>query len=290
MRILITGGSGFLGSYIALEALKKNYKVIVCDKKISNKIIDKNIKYIKCDLSSSHKIKKIIKKNDIIYHLAGISDIDYAILNPLNTINTNILGTASLLEICKKKKIKKFIFASSIYVHSDIGSFYRITKKTSELLIEEYAKKFGIKFTILRFGSVYGPGQSIKNNISNMVYNALKFKKLIYSGDKASERSFVFVKDVAEAAIKIISKKFDNKVILLIGRKKVKVKKILKIIKSIQSLKGNFIFKNIQKNHYSKSPYSYKEMKENKFYIQKSTQLEIGIAKTIDYIKKNKNL
>jgi UDP-glucose 4-epimerase len=290
MRILITGGSGFLGSYIALEALKKKYRVIILDKKILNKIKNKNIKYIKCDLSSSHKLKKIIKKNDIIYHFAGISDIDYAILNPLNTINTNILGTASLLEICKEKKIKKFIFASSIHVHSDIGSFYRITKKSSELLIEEYAKKFGIKFTILRFGSVYGPRQSINNNISNMVYNALKFKKLIYSGDKASERSFVFVKDVAKAAIKIISKKFNNKVILLIGRKKVKVKKVLNIIKNIQGLKGNFIFKNIQKNHYSKNPYSYKEMKESKFFIQKSTQLEIGITKTIDYIKKNKNL
>ena len=142
--------------------------------------------------------------------------------NGVKTVNHNILSAAKLVEICKEKKIKKFIFFSSIYVHSDIGSFYRITKKSSELLIEEYAKKFGIKFTILRFGSVYGPGQRINNNISNMVYNALKFKKLIYSGDKTSERSFVFAKDVAKAAIKMISKKFNNKVILLIGRKKLK--------------------------------------------------------------------
>ena len=290
MRILITGGSGFLGSYIAQEALKKKYRVIILDKKISNTIKNKNIKYIKCDLSKNTKFTKIIRKGDIIYHLAGISDIDEAIINPFKTAEINILATIALLEACKKKKVKKIIYASSIYVHSDIGSFYRISKKSSELFIEEYAKKFGIKFTILRFGSVYGPRQNIKNNISNMVYNALKFKKLVYSGNKASERSFVFVKDVAEAAIKIISKKFNNKVILLIGRKKVKVKKILKIIKSIQNLKGNFIFKNIQKNHYSKSPYSYKEMKENKFFIEKSTQLEIGITKTINYIKKNKNL
>ena len=287
MRIIITGGSGFLGRYIALEALKKKYKVIVCDKKISNKIDDKNIKYIKCDLSKNQKLKKIIKKNDIIYHFAGISDIDQAILNPLKTANINVLGTVSLLEICREKKIKKFIFASTIYVHSDIGSFYRISKKSAELFIEEYAKKFGIKFTILRFGSVYGPRQNIKNNISNMIYNAIKYKKLIYSGNKNSERSFIYASDVAKASIRIISKKFNNKVILLIGRKKIKVKKVLNIIKNKQNLKGNYIFKNIQKNHYAKNPYSYKEMKENKFFIKKSTSLEDGITKIINYINKN---
>ncbi len=282
MRIIITGGSGFLGRYLALEALKKKYKVIVCDKKISNKIDDKNIKYIRCDLSKNQKLKKIIKKNDIIYHFAGISDIDQAILNPLKTANINVLGTVSLLEICREKKIKKFIFASTIYVHSDIGSFYRISKKSAELFIEEYAKKFGIKFTILRFGSVYGPRQNIKNNISNMIYNAIKYKKLIYSGNKNSERSFIYASDVAKATIGIISKKFNNKVILLIGRKKIKVKKVLNIIKNKQNLKGNYIFKNIQKNHYAINPYSYKEMKENKFFIKKSTPLEDGITKIIN--------
>jgi len=286
MRIIITGGSGFLGRYLALEALKKKYKVIVCDKKISNKIDDKNIKYIRCDLSKNQKLKKIIKKNDIIYHFAGISDIDQAILNPLKTANINVLGTVSLLEICREKKIKKFIFASTIYVHSDIGSFYRISKKSAELFIEEYAKKFGIKFTILRFGSVYGPRQNIKNNISNMIYNAIKYKKLIYSGNKNSERSFIYASDVAKATIGIISKKFNNKVILLIGRKKIKVKKVLNIIKNKQNLKGNYIFKNIQKNHYAINPYSYKEMKENKFFIKKSTPLEDGITKIINYINK----
>ncbi len=287
MRIIITGGSGFLGRYLALEALKKKYKVIVCDKKISNKIDDKNIKYIRCDLSKNQKLKKIIKKNDIIYHFAGISDIDQAILNPLKTTNINVLGTVSLLEICREKKIKKFIFASTIYVHSDIGSFYRVSKKSAELFIEEYAKKFGIKFTILRFGSVYGPRQDIKNNISNMIYNAIKYKKLIYSGNKNSERSFIYASDVAKASVKIISKKFDNKVILLIGRKKIKVKKVLKIIRSKQNLKGKYIFRNIQKNHYAKNPYSYKEMKENKFFINKGISLEKGITEMINYINKN---
>ena len=107
MRILITGGSGFLGSYIAQEALKKKYRVIILDKKISNTIKNKNIKYIKCDLSKNTKFTKIIRKGDIIYHLAGISDIDEAIINPFKTAEINILATIALLEACKKKKLKK---------------------------------------------------------------------------------------------------------------------------------------------------------------------------------------
>ena len=285
MRIVITGGSGFLGSYIVQEALKKKYKVIILDKKISNTIKNKNIKYIKCDLSKNTKLTKIIRKGDIVYHLAGISDIDEAILNPFKTAEINILVTVSLLEACKKNKVKKLIYASSIYVHSDIGSFYRISKKSSELFVEEYAKKFGIKFTILRFGSVYGPRQNIKNNISNMVFNALKNKKLIYSGNKKSERSFVYVKDVAKAAIKVISNKFDNKVILLTGKKVIKVKKILQIIKNKLGLKENFIFQDNPKNHYTKSPYSYKEMKENKLYLKRYVNIEKGISNLINYLK-----
>ena len=72
----------------------------------------------------------------------------------------------------------------------------------------------------------------------------------------------------------------------MIGRKKIKVKKVLNIIKNKQNLKGNYIFKNIQKNHYAINPYSYKEMKENKFFIKKSTPLEDGITKIINYINK----
>ncbi|MDC0413155.1 NAD(P)-dependent oxidoreductase [Pelagibacteraceae bacterium] len=288
MRIVITGGGGFLGSYIAEEASKKKYEVIVIDKYIGTKV-NNNIKYIKADMGNTKILKKIIKVNDIVFHLAAISDIDKASSNGIKTVNNNILSTVKLLEVCKQKKIKKFIFSSSIYVHSKIGGFYRISKKSSELFVEEYAKKNKFKFAILRFGTVYGPRQSIKNNISRMIYNAIYNKRLIYNGSKESSRKFIHVNDVAKISIGIISKKFDNKVILIEGNKPTLVSEVLKIIKKKLKLNNKFIFENIKNNHYIKSPYSYFEMKECKYKLNKYIKLEKGIEDLINYQKKSKN-
>lgn len=286
MRIIITGGSGFLGSHIAEEAIKKKYKVIVIDKFINFKIQNKNVKFIKADIGDEKKLIKIIKKNDIIYHLAAISDIKEASLNPVKTANVNILATVKFLEICRIKKIKKFIFASSVYVHSSIGGYYRISKKSSELFVEEISKNSGFKFVILRFGSVYGPRQSLNNNISKIIHTALNEKKLIYSGSKNSIRKFIYIKDVAKICLKIINNKYDNKIILIEGKKIISLIKVMKIIQKKLELKGRILFENIKNNHYTKSPYSYKEIKEQKLFIKNTTGIEEGIDELLQY-KKN---
>ena len=281
IRVVITGGCGFIGRYIAEEALKRKFDVVIIDKHITIK--NNKIKFYKEDISRSNKIQKLIKKDDIVYHFAGISDIDDANKDPEKTFKINTLSTIKLLKICNIKKIKKFIFASSIYVHSDIGGIYRITKKSSELFIETYAKQHNIKYTIVRFGSVYGPKQSNKNNITNIVHNALMQKKLIYSGSKNSTRRFVYVTDVAKASVNLVSKKYDNKVILITGKKINSINQVFNIVKKILKINSNHIYKNIKNNHYSKDPYSYKEMKEEKYIMNKFINLENGITEVINY-------
>jgi UDP-glucose 4-epimerase len=283
-RVIITGGCGFLGRYIAEEALRRNFDVVIIDK--HNTIKNNKIKFYKEDISRSNKIYKLIKKNDIVYHFAGISDINEANKDPEKTFEINTLSTIKLLKICKRKKIKKIIFASSIYVHSDIGGIYRITKKSSELFIETYAKQHNFKYTIVRFGSVYGPKQSNKNNITNIVHNALMLKKLIYSGSKNSIRRFVYVTDVAKASVNLVSKKYDNKVILITGKKINSINQVFNIVKKILKINSSPIYKNIKNNHYSKNPYSYKEMKEEKYIFNKFINLEKGIKEVINYEKK----
>lgn len=286
MKIIITGGCGFLGSHIAEEAIKKKYKVVVIDKVLKNKIQNVNVNYIKANISNERLLKKIIKKDDIVFHLSAISDIDQASLNSVRTVNENILTTVKLLEICRLRKIKKFIFGSSIYVHSSIGGIYRISKKSSELFVEEISKKSGFKFVILRFGSVYGPRQNIKNNISKIMHNAFIKKKLIYSGSRKSIRKFIYVKDIAKLSLKIIDKQYDNKIVLLEGEKKISLVTVLKIIKKKLKLKGKMIFENNKENHYIKNPYSYKEIKEKKIYLKKNIDITQGINELFKYKKK----
>ena len=91
----------------------------------------------------------------MVYHLAGISDIGDAMISPIKTSKINILGTLNILEGCVKFRVKRFIFASTIYVLSKQGGFYKASKQSSEIFIEEYNKIHKLNFTILRVGSIY---------------------------------------------------------------------------------------------------------------------------------------
>ena len=175
MKILIIGGSGFIGGNLVACLLKKKHTVTVFDL-ITPSIQSKKLLFVKGDISNTGLLKKIIKRNQIVYHLAGISDIGEAATIPVETVNINILATVKILEICSKFKIKRFIFASTVYVHSSQGGFYRTSKKSAELYIQEYWEQNKLKSTILRYGTIYGPSNNLKNNINKITNYALKKK------------------------------------------------------------------------------------------------------------------
>ncbi len=164
MRVTITGGSGFLGSHIADELSKKNHKVIIFDKKKS-KWLNSNQEMVLGNILDKKKLESVIKRSDIIYHLAGLTDLDEAIKEPIKSVNLNILGTVNVLDLSHKYKIKRFVHASTIYVNSSEGGFYRSSKKAAEDYVEEYSKIYGLKYTILRFGSLYGKRSDNSNGV-----------------------------------------------------------------------------------------------------------------------------
>ena len=88
-----------------------------------------------------------------------------------------LLENINILDACRSYKIKRYIFASSIYVYSNQGGFYRASKQSSEIFIEEFSKNYNIPYTILRYGSIYGPRSDIKNGVYKIVHDALKNKK-----------------------------------------------------------------------------------------------------------------
>ena len=164
MRILIFGGSGFLGKNLSKYLSKKKHKVTIFDKK-KNSINLKKIKFIKGDILNLKQVIKASKNQDIIFNLAGISDIGDSIKNPILTTKINILGSVNTLEAAVKNKVKRYVFASSIYVLSSQGGFYKTSKKSVESFIEEYNKRDNLNYTILRYGSVYGPDSDERNGI-----------------------------------------------------------------------------------------------------------------------------
>ena len=178
-----------------------------------------NQKIIIEDLLNTDAVNRAVKGANVVYNFAGISDLNHAYEEPFKTMEINVLGQTKLLEACRKYDVEKFIYASTVYVNSKEGSFYRISKQTSEQLLLEYQKRYGIDFTILRYGSIYGPRSDSTNGLYRIIYNAIKEGKLKYSGNPDSIREYIHVDDVAKASVSALGEDFKNQRIVLTGRK-----------------------------------------------------------------------
>ena len=286
MKILVLGGSGFLGFHLVKFLEKKNHKVTVFDKSKGH-FKNENRKIILGNINNYKKLSKAIKGQDVVYNFAAISDIGDSIKKPIETAENNILGNLYILDLCVKYQIKKFIFASTIYVHSNQGSFYRVSKQSSELFIAEYKKRFGLDYSIIRCGSIFGPKSSKRNGLSKIINKAIKNKKIYYSGTKNAVRSFLYVKDAAHASAEILKKKYNGKNLLITGSSKIKITKVLKKISKIMKLNKKPVFGN-KKNegHYDVNPYSYVPLKDKKIKIKNSITLDEGINELIMELKK----
>ena len=285
MKVLIYGGSGFLGRNLANYLNKKKHKVTVFDKKKIH--FDKNIKFIKGNILNLKQVKKATKGQDIVYNLAGISDIGDSIKNPILTTRINILGSVFTLEAAVKYTVKRYIFASSIYVLSRQGGFYKTSKKSVESFIEEYNKKNKLKYTILRFGSVYGNESDPRNGIKKILKSALNNKNIIYGGTSRAERRFLHVNDAIKASIAILKKKYVNKSVLITGNKKIKIKNLIKTIQQILKIKKKVFFKRKpMMGHYDTNPFNDKPKKQITYMVKPTISLSQGIINIISSLKK----
>ena len=162
-KAVVFGGSGFLGSHVADALSVAGLDVVVFDRS-SSSFLKSEQKMVVGDILDMGLVQDTVDGSDYVYNFAAVADIAQATEDPIKTIECNVLGTAKILEACRLVGVKRFLFGSSIYVYSNHGSFYRTSKQSAELLIENYSQDFGIDYTILRYGSLYGPRANKFNN------------------------------------------------------------------------------------------------------------------------------
>jgi UDP-glucose 4-epimerase len=226
MKILVTGGAGFIGSHLVDALIKRGHKVVVIDNLSTGKRenINKKAKFYKIDICSP-KIGEIFKKEkpEIVFHFAAQINVRKSIENPLKDAKTNILGSLNVLENCKKYKIKKIIFASSAGVYGEAkilptpedhpvnpDSPYRIAKLTIENYLKFYKENFGLKFISLRFSNVYGPRQDPRGEagvVAIFINKLLKGERPTIFGNGNQTRDFIFVEDAVSACLKAMEYK-----------------------------------------------------------------------------------
>ena len=140
LRVVVFGGSGFIGSHVADALSAAGHKVVIYDKTKSY-YIKPSQEMIIGDILDQQSVRKAVINSDIIYNFAGIADIGEASNKPIETVKYNILGNTIVLDAAREAKIKRFVYASTIYVYSESGSFYRCSKNACELYLETYHKQ-----------------------------------------------------------------------------------------------------------------------------------------------------
>jgi len=257
MNILITGGSGFLGSHVADALSDADHNVTIFDIHESPYLRPDQI-MLTGDLMDLDQLDQCVQDMDVVYHFAGIADIDECKERPVDTARINIMGTVQLLEACRKAGVRRFVFASSAYVYSDLGFFYRSSKQACESFIENYAELYDLKYTCLRYGSLYGPRTDERNSIYKLIRQAVKEGKITYQGTGEELREFIHVQDAAQSSIKILLPEYENTYITLTGREKMRYVDLLDMIKEMLGNKITIeIEPSTRKAHYRITPYNF---------------------------------
>ncbi|MBS7148539.1 MAG: dTDP-glucose 4,6-dehydratase [Intestinibacter bartlettii] len=264
MKILVTGGAGFIGSnfiYYILDKYK-DYKIICIDKltyagnlsTLSEAMKNQNFKFIKADICDIEKIDTVFKEEEpnIVVNFAAESHVDRSISNPEVFLETNIMGTSVLLECCKKYNVKRYHQISTDEVYGDLpldrpdlsfteksplrpSSPYSVSKTSADLLVLSYFRTYKLPVTISRCSNNYGPYHFPEKLIPLIIIKALKNEKLPIYGDGKNVRDWIYVKDHCTAIDLILHKGKIGEVYNVGGNSE---KSNLEVVKTILNILG----------------------------------------------------
>jgi len=277
MKILVTGGSGFLGSHVADALSEHGHQVTVFDVRRSP-YLRPGQRMVVGDIMDQALVKQATAGHEVIYHFAGIADVDECARRPVDTVHYNILGTTYLLEAGRETGVQRFVFASSAYVYSNHGYFYRTSKRTCASLLEDYQACYGLPYTCLRYGSLYGERADQHNSIYKIIRQALLEQRITYHGSGEEIREFIHVRDAAQGSVQILAPQFENQHIILTGTQTMPYKDLLEMIKEM--LGGRLqveIVPSDREAHYRITPYNFSPTLGKKLIVNPHIDMGQGL-------------
>lgn len=253
MKIIITGGAGFIGSHLVKKLLEKKHEIIVVDnfstgRQSNIKEFKNKIKIVKADISRKGSWTKYFKNAKAVFHLAALADIVPSIQNPEKYFESNVLGTKNILNTCILNKIPKIIYSASSSCYGIPSKYpttenekidprypYALTKRIGEEMILHYSRIYSIKALSLRLFNVYGTKSRTSGTYGAMfgvfLKQKIECKPLTVVGDGEQKRDFTYVSDIVEAFYKCLFYKGKINIFNVGTGKPISVNKIVKILK-----------------------------------------------------------
>lgn len=286
-RVCVIGGAGFLGSHVADQLSDSGYRVVVFDREHSP--------WLRCDqemvvgdIQDADRVNGAVEGCDYVYNFAALADLNQALEKPVETVRTNVLGNVHVLEACRKQGVERVMYASTVYVYSRQGGFYRCSKQASEHYVEEYQQTFGLDYTVLRYGSLYGPRADASNGLYRIVKKALETGVVSYRGSPEAMREYIHVEDAARASVAALGDEFRNQHVVLTGQEPMRVYDMLKMLAEILGRPDAVEFQeNEYEGHYVRTPYAYQPRLGKKYVPSMHVDLGQGLLQLIDEVRNN---
>lgn len=285
-QVCVVGGSGFLGSHVADVLSESGYCVRIYDRKPSPWLRSDQLMFVG-DLLDTSALSDAVRGCEIVYNFAALADLNEALDKPIETVRVNVLGNACVLETCRKHGVGRFVYASTVYVYSRQGGFYRCSKQAAEHYVEEYRDSYGLDYTILRYGSLYGPRADVSNGLYRVVRKAMETGVVSYVGSADALREYIHVEDAARASVAALGEEFRNQSVVLTGHEAMRVLDLLEMLSEILGLDKPVQFEEIaQPGHYVRTPYAYQPKLGRKYVPPLHVDLGQGLIQLIDEIRR----
>ncbi|MFQ5349933.1 MAG: NAD-dependent epimerase/dehydratase family protein [Thermoanaerobaculia bacterium] len=284
-RALVTGGAGFLGSHIADALSERGFAVSVFDRSESEHLRSGQ-RMVTGDLLDAEALSAAAAGCDCLFHLAALSDLEEASSDPVAATRHNVLGTVQALEAARRAGVKRFLFASTVYVYSRAGGFYRCSKQAGEAYVEEYGRQFDVGYTILRYGSLYGPRATEANGVYRLLRQALEGGSIRHIGHPDDSREYVHVEDAALLSVDALGEEFENQRLVITGHYPMRLRDLFTMFSEILGRQIEVDYEEpaegLADTHYRVTPYAFSPRVGRKLTANSYVDMGQGILQMLE--------
>ena len=294
MKILVTGSSGFIGSQLSKALLDRGHDVTGFDLTQSRQ---SNYPTIKGDLRNYDDVDKAVQGREVVYHLGALANLNICRERPLETVQVNVLGTANIAKACQKHNTK-LIYASSCHVYG-FQNHFPVTEDSTpnpseiysatKLAGEKIAQKFpgGVRYTILRYGTAYGPYMRSQLAIHIFLEKAIKKEKITVYKPGTQTRQFIYIDDLIEGNILALDRpEAEGQILNLPGPEGISILRLARLCVEVAKSKSEVV---LGPSRPSDIALEFISTEKAHFLLdwKPKTSLREGLEKTLNWIKES---
>lgn len=302
MKVFITGGSGFIGSYLVSHMLEKGHKVKVLDVR-EPKIKHKNLEFVKKSILDN--ITEYIEGSDAVFHFAALLGVNNSDKRPLDTMKINLEGSVNVFKSALDVGVKNMVFSSSSEVYGEPRelpikeesvkgpvSTYGVSKLAAEIYAKAYNQELAADIKIVRFFNVYGPGQESDWAVPIFINRALRNEPITVFGNGNQTRCFTYVEDIAGGVMKVFDNGKTGEAYNIGNNQPTTILELAQIVKNVTKSRSEIIKLGFgKKTRLREREIEYRIPDISKMKLlgwHPKTMIKEGVKKILEYHKENK--